>query len=333
MGQLLAIFRNTFWEAVRQPVFGMMLAVVTVLVLTVPLSGAHIYTLSTGTNMEHAAQRSVAEMGLSYVMLAGLVLAVFVSGGIISREIEEKTALTVLTKNIGRFTFIAGKFFGVAAAVGLAVAVWSMLVMLTARFGADTAAWQPFDYSAFGGTMLAILAALAVATWRNYFSGKSWVGSFSIAFFWALLAAFIVLAGVTSDGKWAFADGRAGAYDWQIAIAAFLTLEAIVILCGLSVAFSTRLGSAANFCLCLALFAGGLTADYFYANFYDACPWGLEIWRAVAPNLQAFWMSEALKYEVDIPLTYAAGCTGYAALYLAAVLCVAAFLFDRREIK
>lgn len=332
MGQFYAIFRNTFWEAVRQPVFGMMLIIVALLVMAAPLSGAHIYTLSVGTNMEHAAQRSVAEMGLSYILLSGLVLAVFVASGIVNREIEEKTALTVLTKNIRRVTFVCGKFAGVATAVAMAVASWAMLTMLTARFGSNTAAWQGFDFGAFGGTVLAALVAIAVATWKNYFHGKSWVGNFSLAFFLALTVVFTALACVTSDYKWAFADGMRGAHDWQIAIAAFLTLEAITILCALSVAFSTRFSTAVNFCLCLLLFAGGLTYDFVYANYHAACPWLLAAWRVAVPHLQAFWMCEALKYEVDIPWEYAAGCTVYAALYLVGALCLAAALFDRREI-
>ena len=43
-------------------------------------------------------------------------------------------------------------------------------------------------------------------------------------------------------------------------------------------------------------------------------------------------MSEALKREIDIPLSYVAQTSQYAAVYLLAMLCLAAFMFDRREI-
>lgn len=327
MRQFYAILTNTFWEAVRQPAYGLVLIIVALLVLAAPLSGAHIYTLAAGDHL--SAQRAVAGMGLSTVLIAGLGLAVLIAAGVINREIEEKTALTVLTKAVGRLVFITGKFAGVAAAITLAVAAWSMLILLTARFGANVAAYENFDYASFGGTMLAIGGGLAAATWRNYFSGKSWVGSFSLTFFGILSGVFLALLFVTPDYQWAFGGGKFGAYDWQVALAALLMWEAILLLAGLAVAFSTRLKMTANFALCLGLFAGGLTVDYFYATYGGE--W-LAAGRMLVPAVQALWLSEALKYEVAIPLTYVADCTAYAALYLAATLFLAAYLFEKREI-
>lgn len=331
MRQLSAIFRSTFWEAIRQPIFGLLLMAVAVLILCVPLTGVHIYTLSIGTYAELAAQRSIAEMGLSTVLIAGMLLAVAISSGLITREIDEKTAAMILSKNVGRTTFIIGKFLGVAAAITMAVMSWSMLIMQTVRFSSGIGTWQTFDTLSFVAIIIVVLISLMVATASNYFAGKSWVGNFSLTFFIALSISFIALMFVTADYEFAVSDEKFGAYDWQIAIAALLTLQAILLLCGWAVALSTRLGMAANLMVCFIIFNGGLTIDYFYAHYGDY--FLVKMWRVIVPALQAFWMSEALKYEVNIPLSYVALCSGYTLIYLTATFCAAIFLFARREIN
>lgn len=330
MRQVYAIFRNTFLETVRQPVFGLLLILTGLLILFIPLTSSHVYTLSVGTTLQRGPQRMVAELGLSTILLSGLLLAVFSASGVISREIEEKTALTVLTKRVGRFSFVIGKYLGIAGALTLAILTYLMLLLMTVRFGSNIAAYQPIDYPSICATLGAILLALLTATWRNYFSGKSWIGSFSFSLFLYLLAAFLVFFFLDPELHFAVNDQQFGSYDWQAGVAGLLTLEAILLLCAIAVAAGTRLGAAGNFCICAICFCGGLTGDFFVQNYGQYLP--VRVWYALMPNLQSFWMSEALKREIDIPLSYCLQTTEYALLYLAAVLLVAACLFDRREI-
>ena len=57
------------------------------------------------------------------------------------------------------------------------------------------------------------------------------------------------------------------------------------------------------------------------------------IYYALAPNLQHIWMSDALTREQPIPWAYVAvNATPYVACYIAAALCAACFLFERRDI-
>ncbi len=335
MGQGYAILRNTFFETVRQPVFGLILILTGLAILAIPLTSSHVYTLSVGTSLQHAPQRMVAELGLSTILLSGLLLSVFAASGAINREIEEKTALTVLTKRVSRITFILGKFLGIACALALAILTQLILLLLTVRFGSNTAAYQPIDYAAIGATAGAILLALLTASWRNYFFGKSWIGSFSFSLFCYLLLAFCVFFFFDTEFNWAVTAEHFGSYDWQVAIAGLLTLQAILLLCGISVAASTRLGAAGNFCVTAVCFCGGLTSDYFFREYGQYL--SVRVWHSLMPNLQSFWLSEALKREIDIPLNYClslsnVSVSGYEVVYLAAVLLIAAFLFDRREI-
>lgn len=330
MRQTYAILRNTFFETVRQPVYGLVLILTVLAILAIPLTSSHVYTLSVGTSLQHAPQRMVAELGLSTILLSGLVMAVFAASGVINREIEEKTALTVLTKRVSRFSFILGKFFGIAGALTLAILSYLMLLLLTVRFGSNTAAYQPIDYAAISATLGSILLALVIASWRNYFAGKSWIGTFSFALFSCLLLSFCVFFFFDTEFNFAITKEHFGSYDWQSGLAGLLTLEAILLLCAVAVAAGTRLGVAGNFCVSALCFAGGLTGEYFFTH-YGQYPVVRALY-SLMPNLQSFWLSEALKREVDIPLSYCLHASGYALIYMAAALLIAAFLFDRREI-
>lgn len=331
MRQILAIFQNTFTETIRQPIYGLLLISTAIVLLLIPLSASHIYTLSVGTLLENAPERMNAELGLSTILLAGLLFAVFSASGVINREVEQKTALTVLSKSVSRGGFILGKFLGVASAVTIAILSLSMLLMMIVRFGSNEAAYKPLDWLSLCATFFAIFLAVAIATFKNYFQGKSWVGSFAISFFLSLLFSFSVVFFFDKDYSIAITETKFGSYDWQLAIAALLTAEAVLLLCAIAVAASTRLGAAANFFISAIFFCGGLTGEYFYGNYQNFKI--IKVLYSLMPNLQTFWMSEALKREINIPLSYAVDASLYCILYTAGIVFAAAYLFNRREIS
>ena len=101
--QLLAIMRNTFLESIRQPVVLVVCVAATILiVLTNPFSA---WTMQDD-------QRMFVDIGLSTVFLATAVLAAFLATNVLSREIENRTVLTVVSKPVPRPIFIVGKFHG-----------------------------------------------------------------------------------------------------------------------------------------------------------------------------------------------------------------------------
>jgi ABC-type transport system involved in multi-copper enzyme maturation permease subunit len=63
------------------------------------------------------------EAGLTVIRVLGIFLAVWAASKSIAEEIEGRTALTVLSKPIGRVQFVLGKFLGITAAVGLLIVV------------------------------------------------------------------------------------------------------------------------------------------------------------------------------------------------------------------
>src|SRR5688572_5895198 len=100
-GQLLAVTRITFVESIRQPFYAIWLSVVGLLIGLAPyLSG---YTFDNDNLF-------ALELELSALLTGGLVLAAFTAAGVISREIENRTVLTVISKPLPRPLFILGKY-------------------------------------------------------------------------------------------------------------------------------------------------------------------------------------------------------------------------------
>ena len=88
-GQTLAIIRNTFFESIRQPILLVMLVVATI--------GLIFCNLLAGFTMEDD-QRMMVDLGLSTVFVCGTILAAFIATNVLNREIENLTALTVISK-------------------------------------------------------------------------------------------------------------------------------------------------------------------------------------------------------------------------------------------
>ncbi len=124
--RFFSLAHNTFVETVRQPIFGVILLVTALmLILNVSLAG---FTLDDDDKL-------LLDLGLSTLMLSGLFLSTFSAAGVLSREIENKTVLTVISKPISRPVFILGKFAGLLAALALAFFLSVLVFILDQRHG------------------------------------------------------------------------------------------------------------------------------------------------------------------------------------------------------
>jgi hypothetical protein len=102
------IARATTTEAVRQPVFILMIVlgtIINVLNMYIPF-----FTLGDDVKM-------LKDCGLATLLITGLILAVWTASTSIAEEIEGKTAMTLLSKPINRRQFILGKYIGILQAV------------------------------------------------------------------------------------------------------------------------------------------------------------------------------------------------------------------------
>jgi ABC-type transport system involved in multi-copper enzyme maturation permease subunit len=124
------IASNTFREAVRDRVLYNLIA------FAVLLSGAAILVSQISIEIERLV---VVNLGLTSVSLFGVVIAIFVGIGLVSKEIEKRTLYTVLSRPVRRWEFIVGKFFGLAGTLVvntffMAIGVFAALLYVAHKF-------------------------------------------------------------------------------------------------------------------------------------------------------------------------------------------------------
>jgi len=102
------IARATTKEAVRQPLFSLLMAIA----LITLVMNTFLPFFSFGEDF-----KMLMDCGLATILICGLLLAVWTSSTSIADEIEGKTAMTLLSKPINRRQFIVGKYVGILVAV------------------------------------------------------------------------------------------------------------------------------------------------------------------------------------------------------------------------
>ncbi len=205
--QLLNIASNTFLEAVRQPVYFVILTAGWLLqVLNVALSG---YSMGLTDSAEVTKDdKMLLDVGLATVFVCSTLLAAMICTSVVSREIENKTALTVITKPLGRPVFIIGKYLGATAAVLLAGGILSVFFLLALRHGVMSTARDKVDTVVVVFGLGAVVLSVGVGAWCNFFYG--WVFSSTTAFLMAPLVVLAWLATTVLGERWDVAGNRDG---------------------------------------------------------------------------------------------------------------------------
>lgn len=121
IGQLAAIAWNGFREARRNRVT----IVVAIFAVVLMLATALITELTVTT-----FRRVVIDFGLGSMTLLLVVLAVFLSTGQLSKEIDRRTIFLLVTKPIGRGTFVVGRLLGTILTVSVLQAAMGALFFI-----------------------------------------------------------------------------------------------------------------------------------------------------------------------------------------------------------
>jgi ABC-type transport system involved in multi-copper enzyme maturation permease subunit len=199
------IARNTFREAVRDRVLYNLIA------FALLLSGAAILVGQISIDIERLV---VVDLGLSAVSLFGVVIAIFIGIGLVSKEIEKRTLYTVLSRPVRRWEFIVGKFCGLAGtlivnALFMAIGVFGALLYVAHKFG-RTDAWI------FVALYFIILEFLIICSLSLLFS------SFSSPLLAAVFSFSLFVIGSFADDLRGFAALAHGFTRWVATAAAYL---------------------------------------------------------------------------------------------------------------
>ncbi len=124
------IARATVKEAVRQPVFSLMIG----LGVLVIVANMYIPFFTMGSDT-----RVFIDCGLQTILICSLLLSVWTASMSVADEIEGKTAMTLLSKPINRRQFILGKYSGIVQAALLMIAIVGAVLFVTTylKFGYD----------------------------------------------------------------------------------------------------------------------------------------------------------------------------------------------------
>ena len=316
---LFAIAKNAFTESIRQPVY-------VVLLLGTQFLLAFNVSIAAFTFWDD--DKLLTDMGLSTIFLAGLFLAAFTATGVFSREIQNQTVLTVVSKPVSRPVFVLGKYLGVVAALAVACLIWGAVFLLTIRHQVLIAAYQDVDLPVVIFGSLALLIAMGVALWCNYFYGWIFASTLTLVELPLMLLAFVLVMGIGKD--WSV-QSLGTDLNVQLVIALFLLFQALAVLSAVALATSVRLGQTMTLVLSVAFFFLGLSNDYLFGRFADESILAAGM-HALLPNLQIFWMADALTQGHEISGSYLLYASGYAVVYSVAALGVAVALFQTREV-
>lgn len=341
--QLAAIARNTFFESVRQPIVLVVLVIGTLLlVMSLPFSA---YTLMDD-------QRMFVDIALSTIFVCGTVLASFLATSALTREIDNRTVLTVVSKPVPRPVFVVGKWMGVCAALTAVLLFLGLVFLIVEMHGTMPTVATPYHFPVLTLGILAVLATTGAALWANYF--YSWpVPSATLVFGVPVLA---VAYGVCLPlGKDWSTVAPVTQFEGKLWVALVVMWMGLLVLAGIAVAASTRFGQVVTLGITLGAFLLGLMSDWIFGRHIKATgelitrleqagtpgswfDWnhllyaGGQVCYAVVPNFQVFWLSDAVQQGRAIPATYVLWSAGYGAMLVVAALGVAVALFQQREV-
>lgn len=112
---------NTFREAVRDRVLYNLLFFALVMMAASIIAGQ----ISIGIE-----ETVIATLGLSAISLIGLLIAIFIGVGLVSKEMDKRTLYALLAKPVRRWEFLLGKFGGLILTLAVNTAVMGMGLFL-----------------------------------------------------------------------------------------------------------------------------------------------------------------------------------------------------------
>lgn len=340
--QLWAIARTTYAESIRQPVLMVAITAGTILViLSNPFSG---YTLDDD-------QRLFVDLGLSTIFVIEVVLAAFLATNVLNRELENRTALTVLSKPVARPTFILGKYLGVSGALLTSMVFLGLVFLLAEVHGTLQTVTTPYHQPVLTFGISAVALAVAAGAAANFLYGWAFTSTTVLLGVPLLLLAYVL--SLLFDTDWT-PHAMSTEFEPDIVVAIASLALGLLMLVAVAIAASTRLGQLPTLATTVVVFLVGLLSDWLFgrpiaaleARFAETAPgdlsmfdashllyWACRTAYAVVPNFQIFWLTDAITQGRSIPISYLVLAVPYGLLVIVACLAIASALFQRREIS
>ncbi|MAJ45846.1 MAG: hypothetical protein CBC35_00840 [Planctomycetes bacterium TMED75] len=353
--QLLAISKNTFKESIRQPVlFVVSMAATLFIILSNPFA---TFTLEDD-------QRMFVDIGLSSVFLAGVLGSAFIATNVLTKEIENRTVLTVVSKPVPRPLFIIGKFLGVVGSLMVMMTYLITLFMIVDVHGSLETAAAKYHMPVIVLGAIGFFVAIGIGIWCNYF--YNWTFGATTLGMLVPISIMVYVLSLVFGRQWELQPIGTD-FKGQLWIASGMLFMAVLVLSAIAIAASTRLNQVATLVITCFFFLLGLLSDWLFARpaanmlvkvtdidepdgsedavvvaseqiqplMEGASPvtfWFLNLAHDTVPNFQVFWLADAVNQKHDITITYIISTLAYGGLLITAAVCLAVILFQKREV-
>jgi hypothetical protein len=317
LAAIQSLAEATFKQLIRDP--ALLLIALAALVLIVLAPTYAVFHFDEGPKV-------MVDTGLSTALLAGLLVALLGPARAVAYELEDRTALTLLSKPVSRMTLVFGKYLGILGALGVLLAPLVLAVLYIVRISEigeeqvysealveGAGARQASEVTVMYLTLAAGAVAAVVAAWvvKRHRAGAAYVAVMGAA-----------LAGVILGGS-------PESWRWSVAAAGVLVgLEAAVV-AAVALAAAVRLGAVGTLCAGL----GVMIAGHVRALAGTTGGGGiLGVVGSAVPGLEVLSVLEPAAAGAPIRALYVAWAAVYATMYAAAALQVGAALMHGREV-
>ncbi len=266
---LYQIAKNTFRESLREPIYLLVLISALCLIGLFPIFSMFVF---------RAQEKLVIDSSMATMMILGWSVAVLIASYAVSREIDNGTALLLLSKPVQRPVFIIAKILGILAAITVFWFITATATIITLRVAEDQFRFDQLMMALYFG---AILLAFVIGAAFNYVNQAS----FSSVTILSLVVLLPLVAVVGQFKPYADHEVVTG-LSWHIAPALVLILFSLLAMGALATTLSTRFGLVSNLLLCIVIFIIGLMSDYLLGRkarepWNDTVPKGTkQLWMA-----------------------------------------------------
>ncbi len=170
--KVLSIALNTFRENLRDKLL------YNLLIFALLMIGSSLLLMRLTLGEFH---RLILDIGLGSINFFGVLIAIFVGIGLVSKEIEKKTIYTIVSKPVARYQFLLGKYLGLCLTLLVNTAIMAM-GLLAVLFLQDVPIHAVL-FKALGMIVLEFMVVTAVALLFSTFSSATLSAIFTLAIF------------------------------------------------------------------------------------------------------------------------------------------------------
>ncbi|MDY6805311.1 MAG: ABC transporter permease [Cyanobacteriota bacterium] len=125
LGRIWTIATNVFWEVIRDRV----LYLIGLFALLMAAAVRLIPELAAQTE-----RQIILDVGLAAIAILALVVTVFISTGLVNKELEKRTVYILIAKPLSRTELIIGKHIGLSAVLAVLVAAMTVIYFAILSF-------------------------------------------------------------------------------------------------------------------------------------------------------------------------------------------------------